>query len=60
MDVVGIVHIHVYVHVYMYGHLVYFTATWYILWPFGKVYVNLVYFPILVFLDPQIWQPWST
>jgi hypothetical protein len=28
-----------------YGHLVYFTANWYILWPFGIFYGNLVCFP---------------
>jgi hypothetical protein len=27
-----------------YGHLVYFTAIWYILWPFGLFYSYLVYF----------------
>jgi hypothetical protein len=27
-----------------YCHLVYFTAIWYILWPFGKFYGRLVYF----------------
>jgi hypothetical protein len=34
MDVVGIFNV----------KLVYFTAIWYILWPFGMVCVNLVYF----------------
>jgi hypothetical protein len=28
----------------LYGHLVYFTAIWYILWPFGTFLVILVYF----------------
>jgi hypothetical protein len=28
-----------------YGHLVYITAIWNILWPFGIFYGNLVYFP---------------
>jgi hypothetical protein len=27
-----------------YGHLAYFTAIWYILWPFGIFYGHLVYF----------------
>jgi hypothetical protein len=32
---------------YTYGHLVYFTTIWYILWPFG-LYGSLEYvFPIL-------------
>jgi hypothetical protein len=38
-----------------YGHLVYFMAIWYILWPFGIFYGHLVYlfviwciFPVLV------------
>jgi hypothetical protein len=30
----------------IYGHLVYFTAIWYILWPFGNL---LVIFPALVY-----------
>jgi hypothetical protein len=30
------------------SHLVYFTAMWYILWPFGLCYGYLMYFPILV------------
>jgi hypothetical protein len=35
--------------VIFYCHLVYFTAIWYILWPFGVDYCNLVYiFPIFV------------
>jgi hypothetical protein len=32
-----------------YGHLVHFTAFCYILWSFGNVRGNLVYFPVLVF-----------
>jgi hypothetical protein len=31
-----------------YGHLVYFTATWYTLWTFGTFYGYLVYLPVLV------------
>jgi hypothetical protein len=30
-----------------YGHLVYFTSIWYILWPFDTFYVNLKYFSLL-------------
>jgi hypothetical protein len=30
--------------VIFYGHLVYFMANWYILWPFGIFYGHLVYF----------------
>jgi hypothetical protein len=28
----------------LYGHLVYFMAIWYILWPFGILHGHLVYF----------------
>jgi ABC-type spermidine/putrescine transport system permease subunit II len=28
----------------VYGHLVYFTAIWYVLWPFRIFYGHLVYF----------------
>jgi hypothetical protein len=28
-----------------YGHMVYFIAIWYILWPLGIFYGYLVYFP---------------
>jgi hypothetical protein len=28
-----------------FGHLEYFTVMWYILWPFGNVFGNLVQFP---------------
>jgi hypothetical protein len=35
--------------VIFYGHFVYFTAKWYILWPFGTLCDHLVYFfPVLV------------
>jgi hypothetical protein len=30
--------------VHFYGHLVYFMAIWYILWPFGPFYGQLVFF----------------
>jgi phosphotransferase system glucose/maltose/N-acetylglucosamine-specific IIC component len=30
------------------GHLVYFTAIWYMLWPFGTFVCHLVFFPFLV------------
>jgi hypothetical protein len=36
-----------------YGHLVYFTAIWYILWPFGLLYLNLVYFVAIWSTIPQ-------
>jgi hypothetical protein len=29
-----------------YGHLVYFMATWYVLWSFGIFYDHLVYFMV--------------
>jgi hypothetical protein len=32
----------------LFGHLVYFTAIWYIVWPFDIWYEYLVFFPILV------------
>jgi hypothetical protein len=28
----------------LYGHVVYFKAVWYLLWPFGTFYCYLVYF----------------
>jgi hypothetical protein len=31
---------------YFYGHFVYFTAKWYILWPFGTFYGHLVHFMV--------------
>jgi hypothetical protein len=50
MEVVGI----------FYGHLVYFTAIWYILCPFGICYGNLVYFPLFWYVvSSNIWQPCS-
>jgi hypothetical protein len=30
--------------VIFYGHFVYFTVKWYILWPFGTIYGHSVYF----------------
>jgi hypothetical protein len=45
-----------------YGHLVYFTAIWYILWPSGILYGHLVYFFPFWYVEPRkIWQPccWS-
>jgi hypothetical protein len=35
-----------------YGHLVYFTAIWYILWSFGKFYGYLVYFSPFWYVVP--------
>jgi hypothetical protein len=42
-----------------YGHLVHFTVFCYILWTFGMVRGNLVYFfPFWYFVPRKIWQPW--
>jgi hypothetical protein len=44
-----------------YGHLVHFTVFCYIIWTFGKVRRNLVYFSLFWYFVPrQIWQPWLT
>jgi hypothetical protein len=44
-----------------YGHLEYFTAIWYNLWPFGIFCGNLVYFLRFGMFGPRkIWQPWSS
>jgi hypothetical protein len=44
-----------------YGLLVYFTAFWYILWPFGRFYGCLVCFSPLWYVVPRkIWQPCSS
>jgi hypothetical protein len=41
-----------------YDYLEYFTAIWYILWPFGIVCGHLVYFSRFGTLRPRkIWQP---
>jgi hypothetical protein len=43
-----------------YGHLVLFTVFCYLLWTFGIVRGNLVYFfPFWYFVPRKIWQPWS-
>jgi hypothetical protein len=43
----------------LYGHLVQFTLFCYILWTFGIVRGNLVYFsPFWYFAPRKIWQPW--
>jgi hypothetical protein len=45
--------------VIFYGHLEYFTAIWYILWPFGNVVVIWYIFPRFgIYLSRKIWQPW--
>jgi hypothetical protein len=44
--------------VIFYGHLEYFTAIWYNLWPFGLVCGHLVYY-CFRFGPRKIWQPWS-
>jgi hypothetical protein len=42
----------------LFVHLVYFMTIWYILWPFGIFYGDLVYLlPILVCCTNRIWQP---
>jgi hypothetical protein len=46
--------------------LVYFSAIWYMLLSFGKLYVHLVHFvvnfgtflTVLVYCTLKIWQPW--
>jgi hypothetical protein len=44
-----------------YGHLVHFMVFGYILWTFGKVCGNLVYFfPFWYFVPRKIWQPCFT
>jgi hypothetical protein len=41
-----------------YCYLVYFTANWYILWPFGIFRGLLVYFaPFWLVVPRKIWQP---
>jgi hypothetical protein len=42
-----------------YGHLEYFMAIWYHLWPFGVLRGNLLYFSQFGMFGPRkIWQPW--
>jgi hypothetical protein len=44
----------------LYGHFVHFTVFCYILWAFGIVRGNLVYFsPFWYFVPRKIWQPWQ-
>jgi hypothetical protein len=45
-----------------YGHFLYFTAKWYILWPFGAYFDRLVYFSRfgMLYVPRKIWQPWLT
>jgi hypothetical protein len=44
--------------VIFYGHLVHFTVFCFILWTFGIVRGNLVYFPPFRYFEPRkIWQP---
>jgi hypothetical protein len=41
-----------------FGHLVYFTVVWYILWQFGIIVGYLVYFlPFRYVVAIKIWQP---
>jgi hypothetical protein len=37
--------------------IVYFTAIWYILWPFGIFSAYLDFFPFWYVLARKIWQP---
>jgi hypothetical protein len=42
-----------------YGHLEYFTAICYVLWPFGNVVVIWHIFPPFWYIvSRKIWQPW--
>jgi hypothetical protein len=42
-----------------YNHLIYFAAFGNIVWPFGILCDNLVYFPSFWYFGPRkIWQPW--
>jgi hypothetical protein len=42
-----------------YGHLVYFSAIWHVLSPFGIICGHLVHFPPFRYALPRkIWQPW--
>jgi hypothetical protein len=44
-----------------YDHKVYFTASWYNLWPFGIACRHLVYFtPVWYIVSRKIWQPCRT
>jgi hypothetical protein len=42
-----------------YGHSVYFTTIWYILWPFG-IFCGYfgTFFPFWYVVPRKIWQPW--
>jgi hypothetical protein len=45
--------------VIFYDHLVFFTAIWHNVWPFGIVCGHLVYFSLFGMFGPRkIWQPW--
>jgi hypothetical protein len=42
------------------GHVVYFTAIWYIVWPFSVFYGYLVnVFPFWYVVPRNIWQPFG-
>jgi hypothetical protein len=41
-----------------YGHVVYFTAIWYILWTFGIICGKFgIFFPFWYVVPGKIWQP---
>jgi hypothetical protein len=44
----------------LFGHLVYFMAICYILWPFGIFYGYLVHFSRFCKLQKIVWQPCCT
>jgi hypothetical protein len=39
--------------------LIYFTAFWYNLWPFGKMYGRLMQFVVLWYIFPVFWYVWA-
>jgi hypothetical protein len=42
----------------LFGHSEYFTDIWYILWPFGYLVANLVYFPPFWYIESRKnWLP---
>jgi hypothetical protein len=44
----------------LYGHFVYFTSIWYILWPFGIFCGTFgIFFPFWYVVARKIWQPWK-
>jgi hypothetical protein len=41
---------------YIFGNLVYFTAIWYILWPFGLICGHLIYFVAIWYTIVTLWH----